>query len=287
MKTPPLNSARTQGPVVTLDARTQRKLNEELLIACRTDDTQRVLELIGQGAQAKQSSTLGRNILHWAVNSGPLAIVEALIFHGADVNELNKGKETPLHWATHVSENHKLMALLNAGATVDARDESGTTPLMWAAEAGRLNAMLSLLEHGADPNLKDANGNTPLGWGSKQGGEKVLLVLIAHGADSSEIDAKTSTLSGLPPLHAAAIGGLTRRLMHLLDNGENPDALHMGARADEHARRADQDETLAAWGAWHARQAVDAAMSSMGSVRTSERCKHSDRLLVGGRNRGP
>lgn len=77
-----------------------KQLNTPLIIASRLGDTERVKELIAQGA---------------------------------DVNAVNKKGMTPLMNAAFFAENDECATLLlNAGAEVNAADKSGWTPIMYA-----------------------------------------------------------------------------------------------------------------------------------------------------------
>lgn len=67
--------------------------------AVRQGNAERVIELIGQGADYDPKNTNDNKPLHWAVERGFEDIVKILVEQQANVNCINRDKETPLHWA--------------------------------------------------------------------------------------------------------------------------------------------------------------------------------------------
>jgi len=148
---------------------------------------------------------LGLTALHRAANRGDLAVVEALLAKGADVNARALAKQTPLHLAV-TKEIAQL--LISKGAQVEARDRWGRTPLFWAAGAGRKEVVQALLAAGAQadaPGLTDTVLNammsqlraqlpakmqasipadqsprTPITYAAEQGHEDIAELLRKH-----------------------------------------------------------------------------------------------------------
>jgi hypothetical protein len=86
-----------------------------------------------------------------AAEEGHLALVEALLGHGAEVNSAVRDAAdgdldgaTALMWASENGFPEVAAALLGAGARVNARTRSGQTALMWACEDGH-EAVVALL----------------------------------------------------------------------------------------------------------------------------------------------
>jgi uncharacterized protein len=108
-----------------------------------------------------------RTLLHVATDwpghfpNGP-AIVAALVDAGADVNARFTGPhaETPLHWAASSDDVAVLDALIAAGAELEADGSviDGGAPLADAVAFGQWNAARRLIEHGAQANLWQAAG---------------------------------------------------------------------------------------------------------------------------------
>ncbi len=89
-----------------------------------------------------------------------IATVVTLIEHGADVNAPFRGRhaETPLHWAASSDDVAVLDALLDHGADIEARGAviGGGTALSDAVAFGQWKAARRLVERGAKASLWEA-----------------------------------------------------------------------------------------------------------------------------------
>jgi ankyrin repeat protein len=87
--------------------------------------------------------------------------VKTLVAAGADVDARFTGPhtETPLHWAASSDDVAVLDALLDAGADIEATGAviAGGTPMADATAFGQWNAARRLLERGATTNLWEAS----------------------------------------------------------------------------------------------------------------------------------
>lgn len=135
-------------------------------------------------------------------------MVEILVGGGADVNARFTGPhtETPLHWAASCDDVAVLDALLDAGADIEARGAviGGGTAMADATAFGQWAAARRLLEHGARTTLWeaaalglldrvrehvagdsfDATDITEAFWGACHGGHRhVAEYLLDRGAD--------------------------------------------------------------------------------------------------------
>src|SRR6266850_7665093 len=108
---------------------------------------------------------MSRTLLHIATDwpghfPNGAATVAALITHGAEVNACFRGvhTETALHWAASSDDLAVLDALLDHGADVEARGAviGGGTPLADAVAFGQWQAARRLVERGARPTLWQA-----------------------------------------------------------------------------------------------------------------------------------
>jgi hypothetical protein len=97
---------------------------------CSIGDTARAVAGLGAGKEILGVHRLP--ILHFAVMSGDLAVVETLLQAGASVNPPGAGL-TPLHTAVARRELGIAMRLLEAGADPLAIDAFGDTAVDWAA----------------------------------------------------------------------------------------------------------------------------------------------------------
>jgi ankyrin repeat protein len=118
-------------------------------------------------ASCHRDQQMSRTLLHvatdWPGNfpNGP-ATVAALIAAGADVNARFTGPhtETPLHWAASSDDVAVLDALLDQGADIEATGGviGNGTPLADAVAFGQWRAARRLIERGARANLWQAAG---------------------------------------------------------------------------------------------------------------------------------
>ncbi|XP_068239333.1 ankyrin-1-like isoform X1 [Palaemon carinicauda] len=100
---------------------------------------------------------LNRSVLHYAVLSGSVPIVNLLLKQGAKVNfEPEYNKPTPLDLAILKGDIEIVKLLLERGANLDASSPILGSPLHMACSEGipnRLEILKLLLEAGANPNL--------------------------------------------------------------------------------------------------------------------------------------
>lgn len=184
--------------------------------------------LIDAGADIAARDEIDQTPLHRAAGEGEVAVVEALLAAGADVEAWTRHPDghgrlenyTPLHAASGGNEDPAVVAaLLEAGADVNARGTSDRTPLHRAAAGNGNPAVIALLlRAGADVNARAGGGRTPLHEaGARNGNPRVIAALVEGGADvhswGGDADAIRWGHSGLvgpgnaniwTPLHEAA-----------------------------------------------------------------------------------
>ncbi|GAW18675.1 hypothetical protein ANO14919_081560 [Xylariales sp. No.14919] len=185
------------------------------------------------GVYMDSADTFGRTPLHWAVITGNINAVAALIEHGASPTCVDKKHMTPLH-AMYLAPSSSQMQcgrlLIDSGADVDALDSWKRTPLRMAA--GFHNISLEFLkifvQKGADINRRDMYGQSPL-LKSIQGRKEVTQLLLCHGADTEARDEYGNT-----PVLEAIYRNKPQCLRMLLEHGakiEEPFELKPGRPA--------------------------------------------------------
>jgi hemoglobin len=109
----------------------------------------------------------GRALLHYASGAGCLAVVEALLRLGTDLDIRDSGDHTPLYCVANECASDAgpaiARALVEAGADVNARcGVTRATALHMAARRGHVEIARVLLERGAEIDARDYKGCTPL-----------------------------------------------------------------------------------------------------------------------------
>jgi hypothetical protein len=134
---------------------------EELYQAALKGDLEAVGALLAAGARPDESGPDGLPLCA-AAAWDRVAVIEALLEAGADVNAKESGGWHALLWAAANGGAGAAQALIAAGAEVDTANEDGDTPLTLAARRGALGVVQALLGAGADTEKYDGDGDGPL-----------------------------------------------------------------------------------------------------------------------------
>ena len=120
-----------------------------------------------------------------AARTGDTATLDALIAHGARVNDAEKWKgQTALMWAAHENNAPAIKTLLAAGAERDVRSTAGDfSALLFAVRAGSVDATRALLEAGADANETLLDGTSALVLAATNAHYEVAAELLERGAE--------------------------------------------------------------------------------------------------------
>ncbi|MGV9306783.1 MULTISPECIES: ankyrin repeat domain-containing protein [unclassified Nonomuraea] len=137
---------------------------EQLYRAALTGDLETVGELLAAGADPKVVSQGEEEGLPLCAAAAwdRVAVAQALLAGGADVDGAESGGWRALAWAAANGHAETAQVLIEAGADVNAANDDGDTPLTLAARRGALGVVRVLLDAGADIEKYDADGDTPL-----------------------------------------------------------------------------------------------------------------------------
>jgi ankyrin len=169
------------------------------------------LFLVEKGADLTKTDTIGATPLHAAVQTNKLALVKALLAHGADANaRLTKAPPplrgdfqaynqyvgaTPLWYAANARypDLDIVRTLIAAGAETRIAVQDGTTALMAAVgmaqndarradERAALGVTKLLVANGASVNAVNRTGQTALHGAVRAGADTIVRFLAEHGA---------------------------------------------------------------------------------------------------------
>lgn len=158
-----------------------------------------------------------------ASRSGDTDKISELLANGADVNapEPESG-DTPLLAAIDKSQWAAARLLLKSRPDLSLQDKNGNSPLYIAVSRGdaALPIVDSLLDVGASPDLGPSQGEnagaTPVHITCATGANGCLESLLRHGASATK-----QLPDGSSPMHTAAIGGDSTTIELLSNSGGN------------------------------------------------------------------
>jgi ankyrin repeat protein len=135
--------------------------------------------LLSKGADPNMHLPQDRTPLSLAAASGDIEILDLLLKHKANINDLNS---VALISAIRQGQKEATEFLLKNGADVNVKDEGSATPLMRAVVHGDRRMVTMLIAHGADVDAKDIDGMTPLGFAHERAMKELAELLSAKGA---------------------------------------------------------------------------------------------------------
>jgi ankyrin repeat protein len=130
---------------------------DQLANAALRGDVESVRALLAKGVDPNARGGLGKAPLRAATSYGcmtaaekdVLAIVDLLIEHGADVNDVDDYGHGTLLMAAQKCKAAAITRLLKAGADSEQRSPQGFSPLAMALIVGNFDAARALVDHGA------------------------------------------------------------------------------------------------------------------------------------------
>lgn len=169
----------------------RRALNERLRLAVTEDSVEGTLATLKAGADPNARLNGSDCSLHMAVKHASLAICEALLDGGAEVDLVSGFGRRALHDALEQpgGQEEKTRLLLKRGANPNSMSPDDPMPLRLSLRSDESPQLTrALLEHGADPNASMGPGlpYKPLGSAVFFDRFEQAQLLAAAGADLSE-----------------------------------------------------------------------------------------------------
>lgn len=142
-------------------------MSAELVHAVNGNDVAEARRLLLAGGDVNARDAAGLTLLMLAAHAGNLAMVQALISLGADVNLVEERGWSALSKSVYNAELKKgfadvAQALIAAGANLEAPISYGVRALMLAAGYGETAVVEVLLNAGADVTARNEGGLTAL-----------------------------------------------------------------------------------------------------------------------------
>jgi uncharacterized protein len=191
--------------------------DRSLLDAVRDNDVVAAQALLKTGADARQRSTDGTTVLHWAAHWGDTVLAEQLLRAGADANSRNDYGSTPLQEAAERGDAGLIRALLRARANVESANDEGQTALMTVARTGNVEAAKVLIKARANVNAVEKwRGQTAVMWASAQRNPEMVHLLIKSRAKLDVVSTEREwarKVTAEPRPQGRPPGGLTALLL--------------------------------------------------------------------------
>ncbi len=163
---------------------------ENIFAAAAAGVVDEVRRHVDEGADLQAHDQTGSRsaytALQFAVAGGHRDVVEYLLGHGADPNQVGgrrEGQSPPLWLAIGRGDVAIVARLVDAGARTDVRDGRGDTPLVAALRGEQEDIVDALLARGVDPNPADERATVPLHMALHTRNGPLFARLLEYGAD--------------------------------------------------------------------------------------------------------
>lgn len=155
-----------------------------------------------------------------AANTGELGVVIDLVDnYGFSVNTEHRGNGgTPLHWAAESGQLAVVKYLTKKGANINHRDWSGETPFYRAVKYNQLAVVEFLLKKKVNPNIMTVSGSAPLHVAVNMKYFKVASAIVQ--LSNADVDISDKAF-GSTPLHIAITNQDVQMARMLIRYGAN------------------------------------------------------------------
>ncbi|XRM37598.1 hypothetical protein ABZX51_001062 [Aspergillus tubingensis] len=180
--------------------------------------------------------------LEWVVQNGQLAICQWLLVKWAEVGQhYGAMAQKAFVFAARCGADSAIQALIRHGANINNQEYEGYTALYELVANQEFEATRRLLDNGADADLGiKSSGITPLGISAGQGDERITRLLLDRGAKIDRQDRQ-----GFSVLHLAVRQNQLAIVRLLLDRGGYIDNVAGDGRTPlTHASADDQKEMV-------------------------------------------
>lgn len=173
-------------------------------------DVEIVELLIKHNADVNAADQFNCSAAYNAVNKNSLAILECLLVHGANPNNIYFGKSL-LQMACEQNNIAMAECLIAHGATPINPKALFDDPLIAAAAKNQASIAALLINNGSDINITNIMGETPLIKAIRAGHEDMVRLLISYGADINKRTLSAGTA------HEAAVKCGNQAMIDLLN----------------------------------------------------------------------
>ncbi|KAK0644158.1 ankyrin repeat-containing domain protein [Cercophora newfieldiana] len=186
------------------------------------DEGPKILDLfLAKGADVNARSEYQHTPLHallWRSHA-PLALVEAFVKAGSDVNAEDVGSQRPLQSASMYGELGILKIIVEADVSeIDDPDQNGATALYVAAQNGHTDCVRFLLQSGASASLAENHGTTPLHFAAIGGHLETVKLLLEHAKEpDSKVDVNAVDRLNRTPFFYSCLSKSQATALLLLD----------------------------------------------------------------------
>ncbi len=157
-------------PQRPLQSMTPQELTEALMVSVSSNDLEKTKQILALGTDPNtmENATSATPLFTAIANNNP-QMVQMLLDHGADVNQVNEKGSYPMHEVasgngfagdSKYRANEMIQSLIEHGADVNQKNAKGQTPIMLACKAGRTETLIFLLNKNAKTSIQDEKGRT-------------------------------------------------------------------------------------------------------------------------------